>query len=376
MISIMINDVQPAPTGEVVYLPKKLGEWGRTHTLRLDSENKTAYLIYPQADASFQFDRICRVSDYVNLNLCISGLIPKVLSRLSDEVLQVEYAGGQNLLDFYRENPMETFMLEPVSNLALVRAASLKDMEERILSGDELPDLLKAKLGTKEFYQSIGGFINRYATHFNLSEDKVAKMKDEAWNLAELGDQSSHEGITFIDTKSENWVISDDYWIDIQDQDYVFSDELRAESGDQKQFYYNGGWKNSTYIWELALTDNQDAINGPEQYDLVGYLRDLQVIINESLVEDGLTLYAQTLGRHIGADIDLDRLKTGFDAFTIIRCAKHLGRVWAKQVVEREFFRFHAPQAASYLVAACKNLQGYDRLKIAAEHMQEEYAEN
>lgn len=108
---------------------------------------------------------------------------------------------------------------------------------------------------------------------------------------------------------------------------------------------------------KIYILDFQDALMGPEAYDLVSLTRDSYVEISDSLLERLIDYYCEKRG------LDKDGFKEAFNLVTIQRKLKDAGRfVYIDRVKGNPNYLMHIPRSLKYVGKALKRISGYSEL--------------
>jgi hypothetical protein len=137
----------------------------------------------------------------------------------------------------------------------------------------------------------------------------------------------------------------------------VFTDETRKISAKIEKFKYGFTHRDfqSRNILirndDLSLVDFQDALMGPEVYDLVALLRDSYVELSPTLLEELVRYYCEKKGR------PLESVRREFDLVTCQRKLKDAGRfVYIDRVKKNPDFLRFIPTSLGYIRGALERL--------------------
>lgn len=105
---------------------------------------------------------------------------------------------------------------------------------------------------------------------------------------------------------------------------------------------------------DMYLIDFQDALMGPQAYDLVSLLRDSYVKLSDDLLKELLSYYCSKKG------IDLSTFKKQFDLIAVQRKLKDAGRfVFIEKVKNNPNFLKYIPNSLGYVKEALEGMPEY-----------------
>ncbi len=123
---------------------------------------------------------------------------------------------------------------------------------------------------------------------------------------------------------------------------------------------------------ELGLLDFQDALMGPDVYDLVALARDSYVVLPDPLLERVITRYCAGLAQAGLLCGTVDELRRRFDLVTVHRKCKDAGRfVYIDRVKGNPAFLRHIPASLGYVRAALDRLPELGELREALDEVLE-----
>ncbi len=118
------------------------------------------------------------------------------------------------------------------------------------------------------------------------------------------------------------------------------------------------------YGYQFYLIDFQDALLGPQAYDLVALLRDSYISLEWPHIEQLLKIYGNERKKQNLADYPYEKLVHDFHLITLQRKLKDAGRFqFIKTVKGNDKFMVHVPNSLQYVKFAFSQLPEYAELQ-------------